>query len=62
MPTFFDSVRLHRCFGTYSTELIHDPVAASADATTESFAFQAEHSLLLRPEASTLQRWLDLNA
>jgi hypothetical protein len=62
MPNTRDSIRLCRCFDVDRADLVRYLPAPSADAATRIAATEFEHTLPLRPEASCLQRWLDLNA
>jgi hypothetical protein len=62
MPNTLDSIRLCRCFDADRADLVRYLPDTSADAATSDFAAENEHFPPLRPEASCLQRWLDLNA
>jgi hypothetical protein len=62
MPNTLDSIRLCRCFDADRADLVRYLPDTSADAVTRVAAVETEHYLPLRPEASCLQRWLDLNA
>jgi hypothetical protein len=62
MPNTSDSIRLCRCFDADRADLVRYLPNPSADAAKSVSAAENEHFLPLRPEASCLQRWLDLNA
>jgi hypothetical protein len=62
MPNAHDSIRLCRCFDADRADLVRYLPNSSADDVTSVSAAENEHYFSLRPEASCLQRWLDLNA
>ena len=62
MPTTFDSIRLCRCFETDRADLARYLFDRCAEPATRVSTPESEHFLPLLPEASCLQRWLDLNA
>jgi hypothetical protein len=62
MPNPLDSIRLCRCFDADRADLVRCLPDSSADAAIRVSAAETEHYLPLRPEATCLQRWLDLNA
>ena len=62
MPKTLDSIRLCRCFDADHANLVRYLPKPSADAAISVSAAENEQFLPLRPEASCLQRWLDLNA
>ncbi|HBI44321.1 MAG TPA: hypothetical protein DDY78_15940 [Planctomycetales bacterium] len=62
MPNTLDSIRLCRCFDADRADLVRYLPDPWADAVTRVAAAEIEPILPLRPEASCLQRWLDLNA
>ncbi len=62
MPNAIDSIRLCRCFDADRADLVRYLPKPSADAAKRISVADIEYYLPLRPEASCLQRWLDLNA
>jgi hypothetical protein len=62
MPNALDSIRLCRCFDADQADLVRYLPDHFDDTATKVSAAENEHFLPLRPEASCLQRWLDLNA
>jgi hypothetical protein len=64
MSNALASVRLRRCFDAEWADLIRglpNPTAGKSVCPTAK-GDETDHNLPLLPEASCLQRWLDLNA